>query len=116
MYSLVEIMRDRLGAPDTFDPQGGAINVVGYGHLGDGNLHLNVVTKEFDQGVLDKIEPFLFERVSQMDGSVSAEHGIGRAKAAYLGMSKSQNAIDVMKSIKQLLDPHGILNPYKVLT
>jgi len=115
MYSLVEAMRERLGASSDFDPGSDCTNVVGYGHLGDGNLHLNVTTKEFDEEVFARIEPFIFERVRDMRGSISAEHGVGRAKAEYLHMSKSEEIISMMRTIKATLDPNGILNPYKVL-
>lgn len=48
-------------------------------------------------------------------GSISAEHGIGTHKPSYLHLSKSANAIALMQQMKQMMDPHGILNPYKVL-
>jgi FAD/FMN-containing dehydrogenase len=120
MYSLVELMRDRLDAHTAFAPDeeggGEGAHVMGYGHLGDGNLHLNVVTREFEPEVLAQIEPFVFERVAEMRGSVSAEHGIGRSKVQFLGLSKSEGTIGLMKGLKRSLDPNGILNPYKVLS
>eukprot|EP00466_Bigelowiella_natans_P011716 jgi/Bigna1/92760/estExt_fgenesh1_pm.C_650013 len=115
MYTLVESMRERLDADATFEPGNKDLtNVVGYGHLGDGNLHLNVTTREFDPDVFSQIEPYIFERVSSMKGSISAEHGVGRAKAEYLHMSKSENTVQLMRAMKQLLDPNGVMNPYKM--
>ena len=63
----------------------------------------------------DLIDPFVMKFVRDAKGSVSAEHGIGLQKTPYLGYSKSPEMISVMKQIKGVLDPHGIMNPYKVL-
>lgn len=82
---------------------------------GDGNLHLNVTTPEFDPAVLKIIEPFVFEWTSKLKGSVSAEHGIGFKKTQYIHFSKSESSLNLMVNIKKLMDPKGILNPYKVL-
>lgn len=59
--------------------------MVGYGHLGDGNLHLNVSCKEYTPEVEAQIEPFVYEWTSQHRGSISAEHGLGRMKAECIG-------------------------------
>lgn len=97
---------------------GEGAEVVGWGHIGDGNLHLNVAIE--DGGNLEAaksaLEPWIYEYVSSHRGSVSAEHGIGQMKAHALRYSKSDVAVDLMRSIKQSLDPNGICNPYKVLT
>ena len=87
----------------------------GYGHLGDGNLHINVVTKGKDDRVLALLEPWLFEQLRDMRGSISAEHGLGQAKNEFIHYSKADGAVSLMKGIKALMDPKGILNPYKVL-
>jgi FAD/FMN-containing dehydrogenase len=105
-YNLVEDMRNKIGNTGT---------VVGYGHIGDGNLHLNISTPIFDSKILNIIEPYVYEWIAKERGSISAEHGIGLAKTKYLSFSKSLLSIQIMKNIKNLLDPNGILNPYKVL-
>lgn len=109
MYELVEVMRDRLPLSRK--------QVVGYGHLGDGNLHLNIWTPEREeQRELKKsIEPFVFEEVARRKGSISAEHGLGLMKAKYMPLTKSATNIQIMKSIKKVFDPKGIMNPYKFL-
>lgn len=110
LYALVEVMRTRL------EPHGGL--VTGFGHLGDGNLHLNVCTPgrfETDAAVLGVIEPYVYEWVAARRGSISAEHGIGTMKRDVLPLSKPPAAIALMGGLKALLDPHGILNPAKVL-
>eukprot|EP01125_Pyxidicula_operculata_P009602 TRINITY_DN3156_c0_g1_i2.p1 TRINITY_DN3156_c0_g1~~TRINITY_DN3156_c0_g1_i2.p1 ORF type:complete len:500 (-),score=94.37 TRINITY_DN3156_c0_g1_i2:2445-3944(-) len=108
MYSLVETVRERFKD----DKQ---VQVVGYGHLGDGNLHLNMIAPEYTQERFSKLEPFVYEFTSSMRGSISAEHGIGVMKPSVLHFSKTAPMINVMKGIKNLLDPNNILNPYKVL-
>ncbi|XP_073036908.1 D-2-hydroxyglutarate dehydrogenase, mitochondrial isoform X2 [Primulina eburnea] len=106
MYALVEEMRVRLGS---------AANVVAYGHLGDGNLHLNISAEQYTETILSKIEPFVYEWTSKHHGSISAEHGLGLMKASKIHYSKSAETVQLMCAIKKLLDPNGILNPYKVL-
>ena len=110
-YSFVEEMRERLGGLE-----GVRLGVVGYGHLGDSNLHLNVWNEGgWNRTLFELIEPWLFERVKASRGSVSAEHGLGQTKAKYIGYSKSEEAVELMRAMKQLMDPRGILNPYKML-
>lgn len=106
-YSLVPIMKERMGES--------AKVVCGYGHIGDGNIHLQVIVNEFTQDALNKIEPFIYEYTSKLKGSVSAEHGVGFRKPKYIHYSKSPEAIALMKELKTMMDPNGILNPYKVL-
>lgn len=86
-----------------------------FSSTGDSNLHLNVACKTFNQEIYKAVEPFVFEYTSKLKGSVSAEHGIGFHKTKYLKYSKTPEAISFMKQIKLLMDPNGILNPYKVL-
>ena len=93
---------------------------VPFGHLGDGNIHYNV-----SQPVGDKPEDFLarwhevnevvFAIVLRMGGSISAEHGIGVLKRDELPAVKDKVAISLMRDIKAMLDPNGIMNPGKVL-
>ncbi len=91
-----------------------------FGHIGDGNLHINVMkpdgmekpdflakTKEADHD--------LFALVKKHAGSISAEHGIGLLKKPYLGYSRSEAEIELMRTIKRGLDPNGIMNPGKVI-
>lgn len=107
IYQLVEDMRLRLA--------GRAQSVVGYGHLGDGNLHLNITSPSRDPALLAAIEPYVYEWTAGCRGSVSAEHGLGLRKRNYVYYSKPRPAVELMGGLKTLLDPRGILNPYKVL-
>lgn len=91
-----------------------------YGHIGDGNLHLNILKpadltqQEFYQRC-HRISPKIFERVASRGGSISAEHGVGLLKRDFLGYSRSAEEIAVMRAIKSVLDPNGIMNPGKLL-
>ena len=88
---------------------------MGYGHIGDGNLHLNITVEKNTPEVTALIEPFVYEWTSQNGGSVSAEHGLGFKKRQYIEYTKKREAVLWMKKIKHLFDPKNILNPYKTL-
>ncbi|XP_039993823.1 D-2-hydroxyglutarate dehydrogenase, mitochondrial isoform X1 [Xiphias gladius] len=107
IYQLVTDMREHLGDR--------AKSVVGYGHVGDGNLHLNITSPAKDPSLLAAIEPFVYEWTASYQGSISAEHGLGLKKRNYIYYSKPSQAVALMGSIKAMLDPKGILNPYKTL-
>ena len=78
-----------------------------FGHVGDGNLHVNVVGPPPDDETVDEA---VLRLVASMEGSISAEHGIGRAKARWLPLSRSASEIEIMKNLKVVLDPHCLLN------
>ena len=80
-----------------------------------GNLHLNVTSSAYSSELHALIELFVYDYVGECHGSVSAEHGLGFAKRKYIYRSKSREAVDVMRQLKQLFDPNAILNPYKTL-
>ncbi|MGB8326102.1 MAG: FAD-binding oxidoreductase [Steroidobacteraceae bacterium] len=87
-----------------------------FGHLGDGNLHVIVQVKPQDYlAARPKIEALVYAPLAAFRGSVSAEHGIGLEKKPYLGVSRSESEIALMRALKAALDPAGILNPGKVL-
>lgn len=116
LYGLVEAVNERLdveGLRDTEDSSKPVVDAIGYGHLGDGNLHLNVAVREYSKVVENVLEPFVYEWISSKNGSISAEHGLGFQKKNYIGYSKSDTEIAMIKQIKNHYDPSGILNPYK---
>jgi FAD/FMN-containing dehydrogenase len=78
-----------------------------FGHLLDGNFHIFFTTESKNHDV----DRDVLERVSSLGGSISAEHGIGRMKAEYLHLSRSEAEIAVMKAVKGAIDPLGIMNP-----
>lgn len=117
LYKLVEETRERLNAKGLVgdDDSFPALGVVGYGHMGDSNLHLNVPVRRYTKEVEEAIEPWVYEWIQKRSGSISAEHGLGIAKKKYIGYSRSENMIKLMKQIKDLYDPQGIMNPYKYI-
>jgi FAD/FMN-containing dehydrogenase len=95
-------------------------DVIAYGHAGDGNLHFNVSQKagaDLDSFVArgPGLELALFDLVESLGGSISAEHGIGRLKAAEFARRADPVELAVMHEVKRALDPKGIMNPGKVL-
>jgi len=110
-YKIVEDTRNRVGNLAT---------TVGYGHIGDYNLHLNVCLPSYERNaqyekVVELCEPWVFDYLKNIGGSVSAEHGIGILKTKYLDRTQSLENIHQMKLIKKALDRNWILNPYKVI-
>jgi glycolate oxidase len=93
------------------------VRVASFGHAGDGNIHVNLLITpgDADEAARAKeAERFLFTRVVALEGSISGEHGIGFAKAAYLPIELSTDEIALMKRVKTAFDPNGILNPGKI--
>ncbi|KAF9115181.1 hypothetical protein BGX27_008659 [Mortierella sp. AM989] len=115
IYDAVEDLRKRLLDRGVLGEGKLFTSVIGYGHIGDGNLHLTLAAKEFCDEATDLIEPYIFEWTAKHAGSISAEHGLGVSKNNFLSYSKSSSMIQLMKRFKQLLDPNGIMNPYKFL-
>lgn len=95
------------------------LEVCWFGHIGDGNLHLNILKppeveiSEFQERC-KAINPLLFELIQKRGGSISAEHGVGLLKRDYLRFSRSQDEIERMRAIKHVFDPNGIMNPGKI--
>ena len=117
MYDIVNDVRDRLTEAGLLgdDESYPVVDVVGYGHMGDANIHLNIPVRKLDKTVEKQLEPYIYEWVQKKDGSISAEHGLGLAKKAYIGYSRNETMVKLMKKIKDLYDPNGIMNPYKYI-
>ena len=93
--------------------------VVWFGHIGDGNLHLNILkpenlSKDEFFAKCATVNQWVFETVQKYNGSISAEHGVGMTKRDYLGYSRSAEEVGYMKAIKAVFDPNGIMNPGKI--
>lgn len=94
--------------------------IIWFGHIGDGNLHLNILKpdnlpKEEFFARCNNVSTWVMEIVQKYDGSVSAEHGVGLTKKAYLGYSRSAEEIAYMKALKQVFDPNNVINPGKLI-
>ncbi len=108
----VSVPMDRLAElagrlPEAVAAADPAAHLVVFGHLAEANLHVNVLRA----GDAEKVTAAVLSLVASLGGSISSEHGVGRVKARWLGLSRSQTEIDVMRSIKAAFDPLGLLNP-----
>jgi len=93
-----------------------SIQIICFGHAGDGNIHVNIMTddKEGQRDKINEVIRVIFENAVKLGGSISGEHGIGITKAPYLDMELSKRQIYIMKQIKQIFDPQNRLNPSKI--
>lgn len=133
LYQLVNDTRARFveaGMLSPDDPTKPVRDVFGYGHLGDANLHLNVAARQYSKEIEAVLEPWVYEWIAARRGSISAEHGLGLTKKAFIGFSKSDTMQRLMAQVKKIYDPvsgapyicltpanlqNGIMNPYKYL-
>ena len=88
--------------------------MVAFGHLGDGNIHLAVTVGSLEPTEVHAVESIIYETLGRCEGIISAEHGIGLDKREYLKYSRTPVEIALMKTLKQALDPKGILNRGKI--
>ncbi|KAL4988924.1 hypothetical protein BDW68DRAFT_186828 [Aspergillus falconensis] len=118
LYQLVDDCRERLtkmgfvGDDDSFPVRA----VVGYGHMGDSNLHLNIAVRQYNKDVEKAIEPWVYEWIQKRNGSISAEHGLGLAKKEFIGYSQNDTNLKLMKQLKDLYDPAGLFRLFSSAT
>ncbi len=93
-----------------------ASKMVVFGHLGDGNIHLVLTVGSMEASEVQAVENIIYGALEHREGVISAEHGIGLTKRQYLKHSRSDAEIALMKTLKQALDPQGILNPGKIFS
>ncbi|MGE0813879.1 MAG: FAD-binding oxidoreductase [Vicinamibacterales bacterium] len=106
LYALVDTLRTRH-----------RLKVAAFGHAGDGNIHVNLLVDPRDTAEMARAsaaERELFEGVVALEGAITGEHGVGFAKARYLGLQLSPVEIALMARLKQAFDPRGVLNPGKL--
>ena len=107
---------DYLDAMERLQAESG-LPIVCFGHVGDGNLHVNLMIDKSNQSERESAEIVkrrIFELAVEMGGTISGEHGIGIMKSEFLSLALTGASIDAMKRIKQALDPNNILNPGKI--
>ncbi|HET7832505.1 MAG TPA: FAD-binding oxidoreductase [Gallionella sp.] len=98
-----------------------AIRIVAFGHMGDGNIHFNASLPDAVQNVAFiaqhevGVNKLVYGVVRELQGSISAEHGLGQLKRITIRDYKDPIELDLMRTIKNALDPHGLMNPGKVL-
>jgi len=97
------------------------IRIVAFGHMGDGNIHYNVSMPDAEQNKSfiaqqeSRVNKLVYEVVHRLNGSISAEHGLGQLKRETIREHKDPLELELMSVIKQALDPHGLMNPGKVI-
>ncbi len=106
VHRMVEISREN------------GIRIRSFGHAGDGNLHIYVCRDGLDEQTwktrVSSVMDALYREAERLEGQVSGEHGVGHAKKAYLARSVGERQMELMRGIKRVFDPKGILNPGKV--
>ncbi len=93
------------------------LTMVSFGHAGDGNIHFNIMLDKKNRAELKKAEEAIeavFDHTLELGGTISGEHGVGITKAPYMAKEIGSVEIDLMKKIKKVFDPKGILNPGKI--
>jgi FAD/FMN-containing dehydrogenase len=113
-HLLIQPVYERIYKTYTTD----RIVITNWGHILDGNLHLNITdvgNSQRDVELASILEPFIYERVLQLGGSISAEHGIGQIKTRYMNQIHDPTTLQMMRAVKDIFDPAGIMNPGKVL-
>ena len=118
----ISVPRTRI--PDILDrlQQIGArhdLTIAVFGHAGDGNLHPNILTDKNDPDQMRRTRlamDDIFAAALEVGGTLSGEHGIGKAKARYMPDAVSPASLEMMKAVKDAFDPKGILNPGKIFT
>lgn len=112
-FALPDLLRHVKRIGDKF-----GFKSVCYGHAGDGNLHVNIIKGDLSDEQWNDELPIaireLFEEVVQLGGTLSGEHGIGLVQKPYMDIAFSMKSLNLMRSIKDVFDPKGILNPGKI--
>ena len=106
MVRKIKSLRDKTG-----------LTIVSFGHAGDGNIHFNIMLNKKNLEELKRAETTveeLFDYTLELGGTISGEHGIGITKLPYLTREIGPVEIDLMKRIKKVFDPNGVLNPGKI--
>jgi FAD/FMN-containing dehydrogenase len=97
-----------------------AVRIVAFGHMGDGNLHYNASMPDPKQnmqfiGQSEQVNRIVYDIVHELNGSISAEHGLGQLKRNEVARYKSTLELELMRDIKRMLDPGNLMNPGKVV-
>jgi len=106
MVRKIEALKEKTG-----------LTMVSFGHAGDGNIHFNIMLDKRNRDELKKAEAAidaLFEHTLELGGTISGEHGVGITKAPYIAKEIGSVELNLMKKIKKVFDPNGILNPGKI--
>ncbi|AZQ44904.1 FAD-binding oxidoreductase [Nonlabens ponticola] len=100
---------------DKLSTVNGVEQIYAFGHVADGNIHFMIGKESLDENLKLQINDIIYNGLQDIGGSVSAEHGIGIDKKAYLQISRTPQEIELMRALKRSLDPNNILNPRRII-
>jgi glycolate oxidase len=96
-----------------------SVRIWNFGHAGDGNVHVTIMKDDLDDEVWEAVVPpareAIYRLALSLGGQLTAEHGVGATRRGYLPMAVGEDQVLLMRGIKQVFDPHNILNPGKIL-
>ena len=95
------------------------LNIVNFGHAGDGNIHVNIMTDSKNKEELKRADEAvgeIFKATLELGGTISGEHGIGITKSKYIVDELGATGMEVIRRIKKVFDPNNIMNPGKILS
>ncbi|KAI8884219.1 FAD-binding domain-containing protein [Backusella circina FSU 941] len=115
LYKMVDDAKEYFGKKGLLGPGKLYSNLLGFGHVGDGNLHILANLKGYDLEGQEDFDDFVFGWAIKNNGSITAEHGVGVSKVNYMKQAKSDVQLRLMRTLKNAIDPNGIMNPYKVI-
>ena len=95
-----------------------SVTIVGFGHIGDGNLHIDLLRNDMDdvqwKSAKSEIIPKILQLAVELDGTITGEHGIGFVKREFLHLGGKDFIIERMRALKDAIDPRGLMNPQKI--
>ncbi|KAI8378592.1 hypothetical protein BD560DRAFT_389845 [Blakeslea trispora] len=115
LYKMVRDAKEHFGSQGKLGDDKLYSNLLGFGHVGDGNLHIMANLNKFGEGGQEAMDEFVYSWAMKHNGSITAEHGVGAAKVHYMKKVKTPIQLHLMRAIKHAIDPNGIMNPYKVI-
>ncbi|OBZ81022.1 D-lactate dehydrogenase [cytochrome] 2, mitochondrial [Choanephora cucurbitarum] len=115
LYKMVEDAKEHFGNKGELGTDKLYSNLLGFGHVGDGNLHIMANLNKSGKEGQEAMDKFVYSWAMKHHGSITAEHGVGVAKVHYMNKAKSAIQLQLMRTIKKAIDPNGIMNPYKVV-
>ena len=90
--------------------------IISYGHIGNGNIHVRLIMEKNKTKIIKKIATEYFDEIIENNGTISAEHGDGLARSEFVKQLYGNKNFQIFKTIKQQMDPNGILNPGKIIS
>ena len=91
------------------------LEIISFGHIGDGNFHPNPLRDLYDRGLLSQVKREIYTETIKLGGVITGEHGIGAEKVQFMHLLFSEDDLEAQRKLKRVFDPNGLANPGKVL-